>query len=162
MKYLVSILALCLGSELKAQEVVLYPDSFYRYEFSSKEEFEKSARKREIKSPTEWEYDMIYFSASLEDSLITFNKGLKEFPQQIEEAWYYKSPFRRKRKAHYYFFVRNSCDVTAIFVDVPGKKNQRTLIYYHQKLDLKYEAVYFPYDSEKMQSVVQRMQYGEE
>ena len=44
MKYLLLILALGLGAELKAQEIVLYPDSFYRYEFSSKESFEKMGK----------------------------------------------------------------------------------------------------------------------
>jgi hypothetical protein len=162
MKYLSFILAFCLGAELKAQETVLYPDSFYRYEFSSKSDFEKSIEKREIKSPTKWEYAMVHFSANLEDSSITFDKDLEEFPQKIDEAWYYKSPFRSKKKIHHYYFVHNSCDITSLFVDIPGKKNRRTLIYYHQRPDLKYEAVYFPYDSEKMKAVVQKMEYGEE
>jgi hypothetical protein len=70
----------------------------------------------------------------------------QEFPQKIEEAWYYKSPFRSRKKIHHYYFVHNPCDVTSIFVDIPSGRNKRTLIYYHQRADLKYEAVYFPYD----------------
>ena len=85
MKYLLLILALGLGAELKAQGVVLYPDSFYRYEFSSKESFEKSIEKREIKKPSKWEHENVRFSASMDDSSIIFNKGTQEFPQKIEE-----------------------------------------------------------------------------
>ena len=162
MKYLVSILVLCLGAELKAQEVLLYLDSFYRFEFASKEAFEKSAEKREIKSPTKWEHADVKFSVSIEDSSVVFNKGVQEFPQKLEEAWYYKSPFRSRKKIHHYFFVQNPCEVNSIFVDLPSGRNKRTLIYYHQKEDLKYEAVYFPYNPDKMKSVVQRMEYGEE
>ena len=162
MKYLVLILALCLGSGLKAQEVLLYPDSFYRFEFASKEDFEKSIEKREIKSPTKLEYANVKLSINLEDSSVVFNKGTQEFPQKLKEAWYYKSPFRSRKKIRHYFFVQNPCGVNSVFVDLPSGRNKRTLIYYHQREDLKYEAVYFPYDSEKMKSVVQRMEYGEE
>jgi hypothetical protein len=162
MKYLLLILALSLGAELKAQEIVLYPDSFYRHEFISKEEFEKSIEKRQIKRPTKWEHENVRFSANMDDSSIIFNKGNQEFPQKIEEAWYYKSPFRSRKKIHHYYFVRNPCDVTSIFVDIPSGRNKRTLIYYHQREDLKYEAVYFPYDVKKMNAVIQKMEYGEE
>lgn len=162
MKYLLSVLVFCLGAELNAQEVILYPDSFYRYEFASKEAFEKSIEKREIKKPTKWEYADVVFSANLEDSSVVFNKGPQEFPQKIEEAWYYQSLFRSKKKIHHYFFVQNPCGVRSIFVDLPSGRNKRTLIYYHQREDLKYEAVYFPYDIEKMKSMIQRMEYGAE
>jgi hypothetical protein len=162
MKYLLLILALGLGAELKAQEIVLYPDSFYRYEFSSKEFFEKSIEKREIKKPSKWEHENVRFSASMDDSSIIFNKGTQEFPQKIEEAWYYKSPFRSRKKIHHYYFVHNPCDVTSIFVDIPSGRNKRTLICYHQRADLKYEAVYFPYDVKKMNAMIQKMEYVEE
>lgn len=162
MKYLLLILALGLGAELKAQEIVLYPDSFYRHEFSSKESFEKSVEKREIKKPSKWEHENVRFSVNMDDSSIIFNKGDREFPQKIEEAWYYKSPFRSRKKIHHYYFVHNPCDVTSVFVDIPSGRNKRTLIYYHQRADLKYEAVYFPYDVKKMNAEVQRMEYGEE
>jgi len=162
MKYLLSILALSLGAELKAQEIVLYPDSFYRHEFSSREEFEKSMEKRQIKKPTKWEHAEIHFAVNMDDSSIIFDKGTQEFPQKIEEAWYYKSPFRSRKKIHHYYFVHNPCDVTSVFVDIPSGKNKRTMIYYHQREDLKYEAVYFPYDVNKMNALIQKMEYGEE
>ena len=162
MKYLLLILALSLGAELKAQEIVLYSDSFYRYEFSSKESFEKSVEKRQIKRPLKWEHAEIRFAVNMDDSSIVFNKGTQEFPQKIEEAWYYKSPFRSRKKIHHYYFVHNPCDVTSIFVDIPSGRNKRTLIYYHQREDLKYEAVYFPYDVNKMNATIQKMEYGEE
>jgi len=162
MKYLLSILALGLGADLKAQEIVLYPDSFYRHEFSSKEEFEKSMEKRQIKKPTKWEHAEIHFAVNMDDSSIIFDKGTQEFPQKIEEAWYYKSPFRSRKKIHHYYFVHNPCNVTSVFVDIPSGKNKRTMIYYHQREDLKYEAVYFPYDVNQMNSLIQKMEYGEE
>jgi hypothetical protein len=162
MKYLLLILALSLGAELKAQEIVLYPDSFYRHEFVSKEEFEKSIEKRQIKRPTKWENSEVRFAVNMDDSSIIFNKGTQEFPQKIEEAWYYKSPFRSRKKIHHYYFVHNPCDVTSIFVDIPSGRNKRTMIYYHQREDLKYEAVYFPYDVNKMNVLIQKMEYGEE
>jgi hypothetical protein len=162
MKYLLLILALGSGAELKAQEIVLYPDSFYRHEFVSKEEFEKSIEKRQIKRPTKWEHSEVRFAVNMDDSSIVFNKGTQEFPQKIEEAWYYKSPFRSRKKIHHYYFVHNPCDVTSIFVDIPSGRNKRTLIYYHQREDLKYEAVYFPYDVNKMNAMIQKMEYGEE
>jgi hypothetical protein len=52
--------------------------------------------------------------------------------------------------------------VTSIFVDIPSGRNKRTVIYYHQREDLKYEAVYFPYDVNQMNSMIQKMEYGEE
>ena len=162
MKYLLLILALSLGAELKAQEIVLYPDSFYRHEFVSKEEFEKSIEKRQIKRPTKWEHSEVRFVVNMDDSSIIFNKGTQEFPQKIEEAWYYKSPFRSRKKIHHYYFVHNPCNVTSIFVDIPSGRNKRTMIYYHQREDLKYEAVYFPYDVNKMNALIQKMEYGEE
>jgi len=162
MKYLLSILALGLGADLKAQEIVLYPDSFYRHEFSSKEEFEKSMEKRQIKKPTKWEHAEVRFAVNMDDSSIIFDKGTQEFPQKIEEAWYYKSPFRSRKKIHHYYFVHNPCNVTSVFVDIPSGKNKRTMIYYHQREDLKYEAVYFPYDVNQMNSLIQKMEYGEE
>ena len=118
--------------------------------------------KREIKKPSKWEHENVRFSANMDDSSIIFNKGTQEFPQKIEEAGYYKSPFRSRKKIHHYYFVHNPCDVTSVFVDIPSGRNKRTLIYYHQREDLKYEAVYFPYDVKKMNSVIQKMEYGEE
>jgi len=162
MKYLLLILALGSGAELKAQEIVLYPDSFYRHEFTSKEEFEKSIEKRQIKRPIKWEHSEVRFAVNMDDSSIIFNKGAQEFPQKIEEAWYYKSPFRSRKKIHYYYFVHNPCNVTSIFVDIPSGRNKRTMIYYHQREDLKYEAVYFPYDVNQMNALIQKMEYGEE
>ena len=82
MKYLLLILALGLGAELKAQEIVLYPDSFYRHEFSSKESFEKSIEKREIKKPSKWEHSEVRFAVNMDDSSIIFNKGTQGVPPE--------------------------------------------------------------------------------
>lgn len=152
---------LSMGLELRAQEITLYLDSFYRIEFSNREDFENSMNKREVKKPTKWEHSEVRFAVDMDDSSIIFNKGLEEFPQKVEDAMYFKSLLRRSSCIQRFYYTNNPCGVRSLFLDIPAGKNRRILIYYHQLANLNFEAVYFPYDVKKMNALIRNMDLGE-
>jgi hypothetical protein len=158
MKYLLSILTFCVGTYAKSQGIYLYPDSFYRYEFSSVKEMDKSINSVEIKAPSKWEYASVVFKFNGEDSNIYFVKGSQEFSQKLIEEITYIPFFRGKKKVHRYYITKNPCGDTSIFADVPSGKNKRVFIYYHVKSHLKFEAVYFPYEVRMMEALARRME----
>lgn len=156
LKYSLTIFAICLMGQLKSQDIVLSFDSFYRYEFKDKNEFESNKLKNKIQGTIQWEYAKVVFIAFHDDSSLYFskeNQEFKEFPQKIDEIVEFVQLLKSSKKARRYYYVHDPCGATSIFADLPSGRKRRTLVYYHLNQNSKYEGIYFPYDPEKMEDL---------